>query len=31
MAVAQRVRNAMKKHGGHEYNIGTAADMLGDI
>ncbi|VDK86718.1 unnamed protein product [Litomosoides sigmodontis] len=29
MAVAQRVRNEMKKHGGHEYNIGTAADVLG--
>lgn len=31
MAVAQKVKNAIKKLGGHEYDVGTAADMLGKI
>ncbi|KAM3721033.1 putative carboxypeptidase suro-1 [Dirofilaria immitis] len=29
MAVARKAKNAIKKLSGHEYNIGTAADMLG--
>ncbi|CAG9529711.1 unnamed protein product [Cercopithifilaria johnstoni] len=29
VAVAEKAKNAMKKYGGHEYNIGTAADMIG--